>query len=77
MPLPESLPPGRPGTCPATVTHPGCRPLRRPLELSPGDLLIVDNFRTTHARTPLAPPWDGEERWLHRVTPPGRGTPWP
>ncbi|MET8451530.1 clavaminate synthase Cs1 [Streptomyces sp. NPDC005209] len=35
--------------------------------LTPGDLLIVDNFRTTHARTPFTPRWDGHDRWLHRV----------
>ncbi|QKV97094.1 TauD/TfdA family dioxygenase [Streptomyces sp. NA02950] len=35
--------------------------------LTPGDVLIVDNFRTTHARTPFTPRWDGRDRWLHRV----------
>ncbi len=35
--------------------------------LTPGDVLIVDNFRTTHARTPFSPRWDGHDRWLHRV----------
>ncbi|MFJ1594715.1 clavaminate synthase Cs1 [Kitasatospora albolonga] len=35
--------------------------------LTPGDLLIIDNFRTTHARTPFTPRWDGHDRWLHRV----------
>ncbi|MFY1678800.1 MULTISPECIES: clavaminate synthase Cs1 [unclassified Streptomyces] len=34
--------------------------------LTPGDLLIIDNFRTTHARTPFSPRWDGRDRWLHR-----------
>lgn len=33
----------------------------------PGDLLIVDNYRTTHARTPFTPRWDGQDRWLHRM----------
>ncbi|MFF9818662.1 clavaminate synthase Cs1 [Streptomyces sp. NPDC014006] len=37
------------------------------VHLIPGDLLIVDNFRTTHARTPFSPRWDGKDRWLHRV----------
>ncbi|MEU4493573.1 clavaminate synthase Cs1 [Streptomyces sp. NPDC023998] len=36
------------------------------VHLEPGDLLIVDNFRTTHARTPFTPRWDGKDRWLHR-----------
>ncbi|MFB6842726.1 clavaminate synthase Cs1 [Streptomyces sp. NPDC056361] len=37
------------------------------VKLEPGDVLIIDNFRTTHARTPFSPRWDGEDRWLHRV----------
>lgn len=37
------------------------------VHLVPGDLLIIDNFRTTHARTPFSPRWDGKDRWLHRV----------
>lgn len=38
-----------------------------PVKLTPGDLLIVDNYRTTHARTPFSPRWDGQDRWLHRL----------
>ncbi|WP_093771874.1 clavaminate synthase Cs1 [Streptomyces sp. yr375] len=38
-----------------------------PVLLKPGDLLIVDNHRTTHARTPFTPRWDGKDRWLHRM----------
>jgi clavaminate synthase len=38
-----------------------------PVRLEPGDLLIIDNFRTTHARTPFSPRWDGKDRWLHRM----------
>lgn len=37
------------------------------VKLEPGDLLIVDNYRTTHARTPFSPRWDGKDRWLHRM----------
>lgn len=37
------------------------------VRLRPGDLLIVDNYRTTHARTPFMPRWDGLDRWLHRT----------
>ncbi|MER6997668.1 clavaminate synthase Cs1 [Streptomyces sp. NPDC000410] len=37
------------------------------VKLTPGDVLIIDNFRTTHARTPFSPRWDGKDRWLHRV----------
>ncbi|MGW2227248.1 clavaminate synthase Cs1 [Streptomyces formicae] len=41
--------------------------VRESVFLVPGDVLIVDNFRTTHARTPFVPRWDGKDRWLHRV----------
>lgn len=37
------------------------------VHLTPGDLLIIDNFRTTHGRTPFIPRWDGKDRWLHRI----------
>lgn len=37
------------------------------VRLRPGDLLIIDNYRTTHARTPFTPRWDGRDRWLHRM----------
>ena len=37
------------------------------IRLRPGDLLIVDNYPTTHARTPFRPRWDGRDRWLHRM----------
>lgn len=35
--------------------------------LRPGQLCVVDNYRTTHARTPFTPRWDGADRWLHRM----------
>ncbi|TCO62909.1 clavaminate synthase Cs1 [Actinocrispum wychmicini] len=37
------------------------------IKLIPGDLVIIDNYRTTHARTPFTPRWDGKDRWLHRM----------
>lgn len=37
------------------------------IRLIPGDLLVVDNYRTTRARTPFSPRWDGADRWLHRL----------
>lgn len=37
------------------------------VKLTPGDLLIIDNYRTTHARTAFTPRWDGQDRWLHRM----------
>jgi clavaminate synthase/L-asparagine oxygenase len=38
-----------------------------PVRLEPGDLVVIDNYRTTHARTPFSPRWDGRDRWLHRM----------
>jgi L-asparagine oxygenase len=35
--------------------------------LKPGDLLIVDNRRVMHARTPFNPRFDGSDRWLMRA----------
>lgn len=32
-----------------------------------GDLLVVDNRRAVHARTPFRPRYDGHDRWLLRV----------
>jgi L-asparagine oxygenase len=34
--------------------------------LEPGDLLIVDNYRAVHGRTPFAARFDGTDRWLQR-----------
>ncbi len=35
--------------------------------LQPGDLLVVDNRRVAHARSPFRPRFDGSGRWLLRV----------
>jgi L-asparagine oxygenase len=35
--------------------------------LEPGDLLVVDNRRVAHARSPFPPRFDGSGRWLLRV----------
>ena len=37
------------------------------LRLLPGDLLVIDNFRTSHARSVFTPRWDGHDRWLNRM----------
>ncbi|WP_172386945.1 clavaminate synthase Cs1 [Streptomyces sp. MNP-20] len=50
-----------------TVLSKALDEVREAVHLVPGDLLVVDNFRTTHARTPFVPRWDGKDRWLHRV----------
>lgn len=39
----------------------------QPVHLVPGDVLIIDNIRATHARTPFTARWDGKDRWLSRA----------
>ena len=39
---------------------------RQGLVLEPGDLLVVDNHRCIHGRTPFAARHDGSDRWLQR-----------
>ena len=37
------------------------------LNLSAGDLLIIDNARAVHGRSPYTPRFDGSDRWLQRT----------
>lgn len=37
------------------------------IRLKSGDLLLVDNHRAFHGRTPFLPRWDGADRWLIRT----------
>lgn len=37
------------------------------LTLSAGDILVIDNNRAIHGRTPFTPRHDGTDRWLKRV----------
>ena len=39
-----------------------------PVPLEPGDVLLVDNYRMVHGRTPFRPRFDGTDRWLRKVT---------
>lgn len=41
--------------------------VRLPVALEAGDLLLVDNERAAHGRTPFAPRYDGTDRWLLRA----------
>ena len=36
--------------------------------ICPGDVLIIDNRRTAHARSPFKAYYDGNDRWLERVS---------
>ena len=35
--------------------------------LNPGDLLVVDNKRVVHGRSPFKPQFNGKDRWLQRA----------
>jgi L-asparagine oxygenase len=47
--------------------HAGLDEVRMLHVMSPGDLLIFDNKRVVHARTPFTARFDGTDRWLMRV----------
>ena len=38
-----------------------------PVRLSQGDMLIIDNRRTAHARSPFRARFDGSDRWIQRA----------
>jgi hypothetical protein len=38
----------------------------RTVVLATGDLLVIDNARVVHGRTPYEPRFDGSDRWLQR-----------
>ena len=38
-----------------------------PVRLQAGDLLIIDNRRTAHARSPFRAHFDGSDRWIQRT----------
>ena len=38
-----------------------------PVRLTHGDLLIIDNRRTAHARSPFTARFDGSDRWMQRT----------
>ncbi|GBC58624.1 hypothetical protein PSNTI_41230 [Stutzerimonas stutzeri] len=35
-----------------------------PVRLNRGDMLIIDNRRTAHARSPFSARFDGSDRWI-------------
>jgi L-asparagine oxygenase len=39
----------------------------RPVELAPGDLLLINNNLAVHGRGPFTPSFDGNDRWLLRM----------
>ena len=43
------------------------RRCRTDVALAPGELLVVDNYRSVHGRRPFPARYDGRDRWLKRV----------
>lgn len=41
--------------------------IQRSVQLRPGDLLVIDNKRCAHSRSPYEARFDGGDRWLQRV----------
>ena len=41
--------------------------IRVQIALEPGDVVILDNFRSMHRRNSYIPRWDGRDRWLVRL----------
>lgn len=39
-----------------------------PVVLEPGDLLLIDNYRTVHGRGAFAPAYSGADRWILKMT---------
>lgn len=47
--------------------HRAVRLATRRVVLESGDLLVIDNDRAVHGRTPFTPRYDGTDRWLKRA----------
>ncbi len=41
--------------------------VKQPVKLNTGDLLIIDNRKTAHARSPFTALLDGRDRWIQRT----------
>ncbi len=41
--------------------------VKQPVKLSTGDLLVIDNRKTAHARSPFTALLDGSDRWIQRT----------
>ena len=47
--------------------HRALKTVTRQVVLSDGDMLVIDNERAVHGRTPFVPRYDGTDRWLKRA----------
>jgi hypothetical protein len=46
--------------------HAAVKQSTKHMVLRTGDLLVIDNYRAVHGRTPFVPRYDGTGRWLKR-----------
>jgi len=49
-----------------TALHAAVKQSTKHVVLRTGDLLVIDNHRAVHGRTPFVPRYDGTDRWLKR-----------
>jgi L-asparagine oxygenase len=49
-----------------TALHAAVKHSTKHVVLRGGDLLVIDNHRAVHGRTPFIPRYDGSDRWLKR-----------
>ena len=49
-----------------TALHAAVKQSTKHMVLRTGDLLVIDNYRAVHGRTPFVPRYDGTDRWLKR-----------
>lgn len=60
------------GTTPRAIAalsalHDAVKHTTQQVALTTGDILVIDNHRAVHGRTPFAPRYDGTDRWLKRA----------
>jgi L-asparagine oxygenase len=60
------------GTTPRAIAalsalHDAVKHSTQQVVLAAGDILVIDNHRAVHGRTPFAPRYDGTDRWLKRA----------
>ena len=60
------------GTTPRAIAalsalHLAIKNTTQQIVLAAGDILVIDNHRCVHGRTPFAPRYDGTDRWLKRA----------
>ena len=50
-----------------SALHDAVKHTTQQVVLAAGDIMVIDNHRAVHGRTPFAPRYDGTDRWLKRA----------